>query len=124
YRQIAEGIYYDPNSGENVEYSHNQINSEAFGPEKTLGYWPANPLGIYGMSNNIKEWVNDWYAKDYYLDSPAMNPKGPSSGEKKVMRDGDGLMTFGRSGEYLEQEKYSALYSFRCSLQQETPTIK
>ncbi len=53
-----------------------------------VGKYPPNPLGIYDMSANVDEWVLDWYAEDYYQHSPEENPKGPETGNKKVIRGG------------------------------------
>ena len=47
-----------------------------------------NGLGIYDMSGNVWEWVNDWYDKDYYRSSPRSDPTGPVSGQSKVLRGG------------------------------------
>jgi formylglycine-generating enzyme required for sulfatase activity len=47
-----------------------------------------SPYGAYNMSGNIMEWVNDWYAPDYYANSPAENPTGPESGTHRVFRGG------------------------------------
>ena len=46
-----------------------------------------NELGIYDMSGNVSEWCQDWYDENYYRHSPSVNPKGPSSGRERVMRD-------------------------------------
>lgn len=51
-----------------------------------LGEVPPNPLGIYDMVTNNKEWVRDWYSENYYAESPVNNPQGPKQGTEKVMR--------------------------------------
>ncbi|WP_341665911.1 SUMF1/EgtB/PvdO family nonheme iron enzyme [Vibrio sp.] len=120
YRSLAEGYYFDPVTDKYVEVLPSEVNSGT-SIEEYIGYWPANPLGIYGMSNGIREWVNDWYAKDYYLNSPEINPQGPKNADKKVMRDGGGVKTFGRVGKEPVLERYSVTNSFRCAVQSTTP---
>ncbi|MBX3618839.1 MAG: SUMF1/EgtB/PvdO family nonheme iron enzyme [Rhizobacter sp.] len=55
-----------------------------------LGKFPASPLGLYDMGFNGWDWVEDWFAPDYYEHSPRRNPRGPSSGTEKVQRGIDG----------------------------------
>jgi len=43
---------------------------------------------VYDMAGNVWEWVNDYYAKDYYARSPSKNPTGPPTGARKVLRGG------------------------------------
>ncbi len=51
-----------------------------------VGTYPANAYGVYDMVGNIAEWVEDWYAPNYYSISPDQNPKGPASGIYRVVR--------------------------------------
>jgi len=47
-----------------------------------------NGLGLYDMSGNVSEWVQDWYGSDTYSMSPRKNPKGPPAGSGRVDRGG------------------------------------
>jgi len=44
-----------------------------------------SPYGVYDLAGNVMEWASDWYQEDAYATSSA-NPKGPSSGNYKVIR--------------------------------------
>ncbi len=57
-------------------------------PTVPVNSMPYNKFGIFGMAGNVAEWTSDWYSPEYYRDSPSRNPKGPSSGVKKVVRGG------------------------------------
>lgn len=58
------------------------------GKNHVVGQKKPNGLGIYDMSGNVWEWVNDWFDIGYYKSSPKDNPKGPNSGSYRVERGG------------------------------------
>lgn len=53
-----------------------------------VGLFPSNPLGLHDMSTNGKEWVDDWYAEDAYSMASTLEPRGPATGNLKVIRGG------------------------------------
>lgn len=59
------------------------------GATHPVGQKQANELAIFDMCGNAMEWVNDWYADDYYSKTiDEINPKGPETGAKRVARGG------------------------------------
>ena len=47
-----------------------------------------NELGLYDMTGNVSEWVNDYWELEYYSKSPQNNPTGPATGYLYVLRGG------------------------------------
>ncbi len=48
----------------------------------------ANGYGLRCMAENVHEWCSDWYAKEYYAESPREDPRGPASGTRRASRGG------------------------------------
>jgi hypothetical protein len=72
---IAEYAWYFDNSGNKTQ---------------PVGQKKPNGLGLHDMSGNVCEWIQDWYDKDYYRNSPTDNPQCKQLGYKrhKVIRGG------------------------------------
>ena len=65
------------------------------------------------------EWVNDYFNSGYYQYSPQINPDGPTSGSRRVIRGGafsqediEGLRTVARASLKPEDSKINV--GFRC----------
>ncbi len=77
-----------------------------------------SPFGVYDLVGNVKEWVSDWYQYNYYANSRTINPPGPKTGTKKVIRGGgylfnpDKLRATYRYA--LEPNKTKHYVGFRC----------
>ena len=63
------------------------------GKTTEVGTYPANDYKLYDIAGNVQEWCNDWYAADYYINSPNKNPQGPLLGSSKVIRGGNWLLS-------------------------------
>ena len=79
----------------------------------------ASPYGAMDMAGNVWEWVGDWYGAGYYANAPRPNPRGPETGDGRVLRGGSWLVasplirTTNRSWYFLDFRLVSN--GFRCA---------
>jgi len=53
-----------------------------------VGSFKPNGYGLYDMVGNVREWVADYYAEDYFAHSPVENPQGPEKTRWRVIKGG------------------------------------
>ena len=103
--------------------NHAWFEDNSGGKPRPVGGKPANPWGLHDMHGNLWQWCNDFYQVDYYQQSPEKDPRGPKSGETKVVRGGAWKFSADscRSGyRYNENPGYADvcfgydIYGFRC----------
>lgn len=65
--ELEQYAWYEKNSG---------------GRPHPVGQKKPNAWGLHDITGNINEYVNDWFSKDYYSKSPAVDPSGPEFGTR------------------------------------------
>ncbi len=83
------GTSSDYNNGGNDESDLQTLGrykgNSPYSSHTIVGSYQPNAWGLYDMHGNIIEWCLDWFGD---LSSPLIDPNGPPSGEKRVMRGG------------------------------------
>jgi formylglycine-generating enzyme required for sulfatase activity len=90
-----------------------------------VGQKRPNAFGLYDTLGNAWEWVNDWFAGNYYQFSPAQDPTGPAGGQYRIVRGGSWGNYPGRVRvslrNYVPANQRSLNYGFRCNVEMAGP---
>ena len=54
----------------------------------SIGSKVPNAFGLYDMLGNVWQWTADWWGEKYYRNKIEVDPKGPASGDSRVVRGG------------------------------------
>ena len=85
----AFGVGSDPEKLKEFAWYDATADSET----SAVGKKKPNAWGLYDILGNVREWVYDFYSPDAYKQAaaktPAVNPKGPKTGQVHVARGGD-----------------------------------
>ena len=67
---------------------HPTYNDGAEPYSSPVGSFAPNGYDLHDMAGNMQEWCWDWNLPLYYASSPSIDPRGPASGNSRVVRGG------------------------------------
>ena len=80
----CSGTYYRYGGTDNLSDVAWYRNNDGY--RHLVGQKNPNPLGLYDMLGNVREWCSDWYS--IYTPLSQLNPQGSETGIQKIVRGG------------------------------------
>jgi formylglycine-generating enzyme required for sulfatase activity len=73
------------------EFPNRNTKEDGFAGTAPVTAFESNGYGLYNVSGNVWEWCQDWFSAFYPMMGFKNNPRGPQTGEAKVIRGGSYL---------------------------------
>jgi formylglycine-generating enzyme len=76
------------------EFPHRNSAEDGFAGTAPAGAFPPNGYGFHNMAGNVWEWCADWFSPTWHAAArpeTRVDPKGPPTGQQRVMRGGSYL---------------------------------
>ena len=86
-RAGSKDVYHFPIKSRD-SYCWSLWNTKGTVSPRPVGTRQPNPLGLFDMGGNAREWCLDWYGEKAYLLSQKEFPQGPAKGTLRVIRGG------------------------------------
>lgn len=87
---LIQGDKHNCNIWQGEFPNHNSGEDGYLGTAPVDSFRP-NRCKLHNMSGNVWEWCADWFSPTFHVNGPRDNPKGPSNGERKIMKGGSYL---------------------------------
>ncbi len=81
----ASGNYADQSARGFISFTLANYN-DLYPVSAVIGSFKPNSKGLYDMSGNVAEWVNDYFDIRPQRGEPEMDPRGPQQGSRHVIR--------------------------------------
>ena len=74
--------------GDDINATHANYSAGGLSQTRDVAQYSANPWGFFDMHGNVSEWTADRYQEAYPTGNPVVDPTGPASGPRRVLRGG------------------------------------
>ena len=73
------------------EFPAHNTRADGWDGTSPAGAYPPNGYGLFDTTGNVWEWCADRFSPAAYANSPAADPRGPETGDQRVIRGGSYL---------------------------------